>query len=156
MSCVRLPPTLTSHRTHAVLTVRGVCVAQSQEGEGMARNAGSSRQGSGKGGAQLANAKDADSAEEEEGVTTSEYNRWLYLEQNWESAEDTRHNQMEGSQFRKKRDEKHRERGQLRQSASIEQMKKAKECVDEVHKANLSQGKQIRESIKKWRTSFYS
>lgn len=78
---------------------------------------------------------------DEEGVTVSEYNKWLMLEQNWESAEDTRQNYMEGSQLRKTRDERHRERGMERQAASIEQMKQAKTKVEEHREQNLEQGK---------------
>jgi hypothetical protein len=78
---------------------------------------------------------------DEEGVTVSEYNKWLMLEQNWESAEDTRQNYMEGSQLRKTRDERHRERGMERQAASIEQMKQAKTKVEEHREQNLESGK---------------
>ena len=78
---------------------------------------------------------------DEEGVTVSEYNKWLMLEQNWESAEDTRQNYMEGSQLRKTRDERHRERGMERQAASIEQMKQAKTKVEEHREQNLEHGK---------------
>ena len=78
---------------------------------------------------------------DEEGVTVSEYNRWLIQEDNWNSAEETRSAYMEGSQFRKTRDEKHREKGMERQAASIEQMKLAKGRVEEHREHNLEQGK---------------
>ena len=93
-----------------------------------------------RGGIQQTGANDADLGDEE-GVTVSEYNKWLTLEENWESAEDTRQNYMEGSQFRKHRDEKHRERGMERQAKSIEQMKQAKGKVEEHREQNLEQGK---------------
>ena len=78
---------------------------------------------------------------DDEGVTLSEFNRWLVQEENWQSAEETRESYMEGSQFRKTRDEKHRERGMERQAASIEQMKLAKGKVEEHRQQNLEQGK---------------
>ena len=82
-----------------------------------------------------------DDGGDEEGVTAAEYNKWLTLESKWESAEQTRHEYMEGSQLRKSRDERHRERGMERQAASIEQMKHAKGKVDEHKQLNLAQGK---------------
>lgn len=81
---------------------------------------------------------------DEEGVTTSEFNRWLVQEENWNLAEDTRAAYMEGSQIRKQRDELHRERGMERQAASIEQMKLAKGKVEEHREQNLEQGKVMR------------
>ena len=93
-----------------------------------------------RGGTQQTGANDADLGDEE-GVTVSEYNKWLTLEENWESAEDTRQNYMEGSQFRKNRDERHRERGMERQAKSIEQMKFAKGKVEGHRELNLEQGK---------------
>ena len=74
-------------------------------------------------------------------MTAAEYNKWLVLEGNWESAEATRQRFMEGSQLRKSRDERHRERGLGRQAKSIEQMKQAKGKVEEHREHNLEQGK---------------
>ena len=55
---------------------------------------------------------------------------------------------MEGSQFRKSRDERHRERGMERQAASIEQMKLAKGKVEEHRQHNLKQGKVVRDPLR--------
>ena len=88
-----------------------------------------------------AEGKDDAEGGEEEGVFLAEYNRWLALEKNWESAEATRSMYMEGSQKRKSRDERHRERGMERQAASIEQMKAAKGKVEEHREKNLNDGK---------------
>jgi len=88
---------------------------------------------------------------DEEGVTVSEYNRWLIQEDNWNSAEETRSAYMEGSQFRKTRDEKHREKGMERQAASIEQMKLAKGRVEEHREHNLEQGKTVRDDVSVWK-----
>ena len=93
---------------------------------------------------------------DEEGVTVAEYNKWLYLEKNWESAEDTRQNYMEGSQFRKTQDERHRERGLERQAASIEQMKQAKTKVEQHRQANLASGKQVRDDVLMWRDAQFT
>lgn len=83
---------------------------------------------------------DADDADQN-GVTVSEYNRWLVQEENWQSAEEARTQYMEGEQFRKLREERHRERGTERQANSIEQMKTVKAKVEEHRQANLEQGK---------------
>jgi len=77
------------------------------------------------------------------------------LESNWVSAEDTRQSFMEGSQFRKTRDERHRERGMERQAASIEQMKQAKGRVEEHRQSNLDQGKDVREDVASWKVAMY-
>jgi hypothetical protein len=78
---------------------------------------------------------------DDDGVTLSEFNRWLVQEENWASAEEARESYMEGAQFRKTRDERHRERGMERQAASIEQMKLAKGRVEDHRQENLEQGK---------------
>jgi len=104
---------------------------------------------------ELASGGDAD-AGEEEGVTVFEYNKWLHLEENWETAEEIRHANMEGSQFRKSRDERHRERGMERQVASIEQMKQAKGKVEEHRQANLDQGKTVRDDVAAWKEAMFT
>lgn len=109
----------------------------------------------GRGGAQQGGSSGEGDAGDEEGVTTAEYNKWLTLESNWGMAEDTRQSNMEGSQFRKARDERHRERGMERQAASIEQMKQAKGRVEEHRQSNLEQGKDVREDVASWKVAMY-
>ena len=89
-------------------------------------------------------------AGDEEGVLSAEYSRWLHLESNWEIAEDKRHQYMEGSQLRKSRNERHRERGQDRQQMAHEQMKAAKQMVENVAKKNMAQGNQVRNDVQDW------
>lgn len=96
-------------------------------------------------------ANGADEPDEAEGIFMYEYNRWLTLEANWESAEATRHDYMEGSQFRKSRDERHRERGLERQSASIEQMKNAKGKVEQHREGNIQKGNVVRTDVAAWK-----
>jgi len=103
-----------------------------------------------KGNGQLTSAEDTE-AGEEEGVTASEYNKWLHLEANWELAEETRHAHMEGSQVRKSRDERHRERGMERQAASIEQMKSAKGKLEAHRESNQELGKEVRQNVQGWK-----
>ena len=93
---------------------------------------------------------------DEDGVTLSDFRRWLVLEENWQSAEETRQLYMEGHQFKKERDDRHRERGMERQAASIEQMKVAKGRVEEHREHNLEQGKVVREDVVDWKQQMIS
>ena len=95
-------------------------------------------------------------AVEDDTVSTAEYNRWLYLEDNWDKAEDIRNQFMAGEQMRKERDEKHRNRGLERQAASIEQMKRAKGEVDQHRERNMTQGKEVREDVANWKEEMYA
>ena len=58
-----------------------------------------------------------------ESLTLAELNRWRITEENWNMAEEVREQHIEGETFRKAREDKHRERGQVRQQDTVEQMK---------------------------------
>ena len=89
-------------------------------------------------------------------MSTAEFNKWLYLEENWDKAEEVRHSFMEGAQLRKEREEKHKSRGLERQAAAIEQMKRAKGEVDHHHERNMAQGKLVRENVASWREETFN
>lgn len=88
-----------------------------------------------------------------EALTTADFNRWLVTEENWASAEQCRQQHIEGEQFRKARDDKHRERGQARQQDTVEQMKEAKTKVDAHRRTNLEQGSAVKRDVIAWQES---
>lgn len=86
-----------------------------------------------------------------ESLTLGEFNRWIITERNWDVAEECREQHIEGEQQRKARDDRHRERGQLRQQDTVEQMKEAKTKVDAHRRANLEQGSMVKRDVIAWR-----
>ena len=50
-----------------------------------------------------------------ESLSMGEYSRWIITERNWDTAEECREQHIEGEQMRKARDDRHRERGQMKQ-----------------------------------------
>lgn len=124
------------------LTAACLLEVQGEEGAHAQNRSPANRAAGGRGGQQTGAVANADAdIGDDEGVTLAEFNRWLVQEDNWQLAEETRESYMEGSQFRKTRDERHRERGMERQAASIEQMKVAKGRVEEHRQQNLEHGK---------------
>lgn len=87
---------------------------------------------------------------EVESMTLGEYNRWLITEENWNNAEQIREQHIEGEQFRKAREDRHRERGQLRQQDTVEQMKEAKTKVDAHRRMNLEAGSAVKRDVIAW------
>jgi hypothetical protein len=85
-----------------------------------------------------------------EAMTMTDYNRWLVTESNWSMAEECRQQHIEGEQFRKARDDRNRERGQLRQQDTVEQMKEAKTKVDAHRRTNLEQGSAVKRDVIAW------
>lgn len=85
-----------------------------------------------------------------EALSLAEYNRWLITESNWAMAEECRQAHIEGEQLRKQRDDRHRERGQLRQQDTVEQMKEAKTRVDAHRRTNLEQGSAVKRDVQAW------
>ena len=83
-------------------------------------------------------------------LTLGEYNRWLVAEEKFALAEDCREQRLEGEQFRKARDDRHRERGQLRQQDTVEQMKEAKTKVDAHRRTNLEMGGAVKRDVIAW------
>jgi len=83
-------------------------------------------------------------------MTLGEYNRWLITESNWTNAEEIREQHIEGEQFRKAREDRHRERGQLRQQDTVEQMKEAKTKVDAHRRMNLEAGSAVKRDVIAW------
>ena len=83
-------------------------------------------------------------------MTTVEYNRWLVTENNWSMAEASRQQRIEGEQFRKTREDRHRERGQMRQQDTVEQMKEAKTKVDAHRRSNLEVGSAVKREVIAW------
>ena len=149
-----------AHARHASMITTGqlaersdvpdLCAQGDESRHPAIRGAGGSR-----GSAQVIAANAEAETGDEEGVTLSEFNRWLIHEDNWTSAEEVREHYQEGSQQRKERDETHRERGMERQAQSIEQMKLAKGKVEEHRQKNLEQGKQVREKVADWNRDAY-
>jgi len=86
-----------------------------------------------------------------ESLTLGEFNRWIITERNWDIAEECREQHIEGEQMRKSRDDRHRERGQIRQQDMVEQMKEAKTKVDAHRRANLEQGSMVKRDVQAWR-----
>ena len=85
-----------------------------------------------------------------ETLTLGEYNRWVVTEENWNMAEEVRQQHIQGEQFRKAREDKHRERGQIRQQDTVEQMKEAKTAVEAHRRANLEQGSLVKRDVQAW------
>ena len=83
-------------------------------------------------------------------MTLSDYNRWLITEANWSNAEEVREEHIEGEQFRKARDDRHREKGQVRQQDTVEQMKEAKTKVDAHRRQNLEAGSAVKRDVIAW------
>jgi hypothetical protein len=86
-----------------------------------------------------------------ESLTLGEYSRWVVTEYNWDVAEACREQHMEGEQMRKARDDRHRERGQIRQQDTVEQMKEAKTRVDAHRRANTEQGSNVKRDVIAWK-----
>jgi len=86
-----------------------------------------------------------------EALSLVEYNRWLVTEENWTMAEEIREQHVEGENFRKAREDRHRERGQVRQQDTVEQMKEAKTKVDAHRRFNLEQGSQVKRDVMAWK-----
>jgi hypothetical protein len=86
-----------------------------------------------------------------ESLTLGEYSRWVVTEYNWDVAEACREQHMEGEQMRKARDDRHRERGQIRQQDTVEQMKEAKTRVDAHRRANTGQGSNVKRDVIAWK-----
>ena len=86
-----------------------------------------------------------------ESLTLGEYSRWVVTEHNWDVAEACREQHMEGEQMRKARDDRHRERGQIRQQDTVEQMKEAKTKVDAHRRANTEQGSNVKRDVIAWK-----
>lgn len=94
--------------------------------------------------------KAADDSADIEAMTVAEYSRWLIAERNWKSAEEVRQSYMTGAQLRKTREDKHRERGQLRQQDQVEQVKEAKAKVEAHRESNLAKGSQVKRDVMAW------
>ena len=82
-----------------------------------------------------------------ESITLSDFNRWIVTESNYLSAQEIRDQSEQGRQFRKARDDRHRELGQLRQQDTVEQMKEAKTKLDAHRRANLEQGSLVKRDV---------
>jgi hypothetical protein len=106
--------------------------------------------GDGDGDGKKAGAADDTPLSDIEALTLAEFNRWLVTEENWSTAEQVRQLHIEGEQFRKAREDRHRERGQVRQQDTVEQMKEAKTRVDAHRRHNLEQGSLVKRDVVAW------
>jgi len=84
-------------------------------------------------------------------VTLAEYNRWVVETANKQIAEDRRADMERERQVREKMKQERLERNGLSYEANKNQTQKAKQTVEELQKANLEKGANLKDQMSTWR-----
>jgi len=84
-------------------------------------------------------------------VTLAEYNRWVVETANKQIAEDRRADMERERQVREKMKQERLERNGLNYEANKNQTQKAKQTVEELQKANLEKGANLKDQMSTWR-----